>query len=43
MQHSEDLIVVIDAQFRVQWASERITTMLGYGRSDAIGLSLIHI
>jgi len=41
VQHSEDLIVVIDAQFRVQWASDRITTMLGYGRSDAIGWNVL--
>lgn len=41
MQHSEDLIVVIDAELRILWASDRITAMLGYRPSDAVGWSIV--
>jgi diguanylate cyclase (GGDEF)-like protein/PAS domain S-box-containing protein len=41
LQHGEDLIVVIDVELRVQWASDRITTMLGYAPSEAIGWNVL--
>ena len=41
VQHSEDLIIVIDDDLRILWASDRITTMLGYRPSDAVSWNIL--
>lgn len=41
VQHSEDLILVIDADLRILWASDRIAAMLGYRPSDAVGWNIL--
>ena len=41
MQHSEDLIIVIDDGLRILWCSDRITTMLGYSPDDVIGWNVL--
>jgi len=41
VQNSEDLIVVIDADLRILWSSDRIAAMLGYRPSDVIGWNIL--
>ena len=41
VQHSDDLIVVIDAALRVHWINDRVSTMLGYDPEDTIGWNVL--
>jgi diguanylate cyclase (GGDEF)-like protein/PAS domain S-box-containing protein len=41
VQHSEDLIVVIDTELKVRWTNDQIRTMLGYEPADAIGWNVL--
>ncbi len=40
MQRSSDLVIVIGEDLRIVWASDRITTMLGYEPSEVVGWNI---